>query len=450
LTDIEKLKKRILSLPEIQLGSDSFLLGAKAQQYDVKIGGFSGRKIFSFQVQTARVAETARTASGRPSVKEFKESRIPLWFIGKYPRSRYANRINNYINRAKQWNIVRVSNEIIEPAWTFEIEILGASGKYLKDIYSGGFLHLKKPQMEGLALIRQVHSGILNLQNLDYELLGMTKNEVTLKLSVLETMGVLKVLHGGIIVPSIATEVHGEKVEKVLDETLSHPVNRYLFELIKKMPGIRFSKLLKHLGISNEDEGSRLRIYKSLLEMRKGNIIMLFLDNFGRDVHLVPAWVCYNIFRTSRPTIVDMYMLKQCFRICASFWDKVDEISTINKQVDTLRGILQELIRKGGFSTDELNELDPIYRIFISRLRLIGVIRRTPDGVSVEKINRSILDTILYILNSTYRLDISPSKIPSKLGEELIDELNSSINEVFNVIADCLSLNDVKLYSGLE
>ena len=450
MTGIEKLKKRILSLPEIQLGSDSFLLGTKAQQYDVKVAGFSGRKLFSFQVQTARITETARTASGRPSVREFQKSKIPLWFIGKKSESLYADRIGKYINLAERWRAIRVSGEIIEPTWTFETEVLDASGKYLKGVYSDRWLSLKKPQMEGLALVRQVLSGLPTLQDIDYEILGMTRDELTLKLSQLETMGALKVLRSGMIVPSIAAEIHGEKVEKVMDDSLNHPVSRYLFELIRKMPGIRLSKLLTHLGIALHDEGARHGVYKSLVEMREGNIIMLFLDNFGRDVHLVPVWVCYNVFRTSKPTVVDLHVLKQCFRVCSSFWDRVDEISMINKQVDTLRGILQELIRKRGFSMEELDELHPVYRIFISRLRLLGAVRRTPDGISVDKVNTSILDTILYILNSIYRLDISPSKTPIRLSEELIDELNSSLEEVYNVIADRLSLNDVKLYSGLE
>lgn len=453
MADIGKLKQLIQNSNSILLGNDSFILGTAAQQYDSKKVGFYARKILSFPVQTARVSEIARASFGEPTIAEFKESRISEWFIGRRPKSYYLERIENYINLGQKWGVIGVSpNEILLPQ-KFELDTLNACGDYLKGVYSTGFLRLKQPQMESLLLLRYIIEDLPTLKELEAAPLNMKLSEITTRLSFLESFGVVKVLNNGTLVPLIATEVHGEQVEQVLQDTLQHPVNRYIFELIRKMPGIRFSKLIKHIGIPTEDEASRIRILTGLSQLREGNLIAIFLDDFGSDVFLVPVWICYNLIRTSKPSSIDAFVLKKCFKMCSYFWDKVDDVSKIDVQIDTLRGILNELMRKKQFSAKELDELEPIYRIFLSKMRLIGLVKPTKEGgLEIEATNSNnlkILNTVLIILNSVYRAEV-PSQTNEKIDDTILSELNNSIDEVFNVIREHLSIKDLKLYSHLK
>ncbi len=451
MTDIEKLKKRVLAIPEVPLGSDSFILGTKAQQYDVKTSEFSGRKTLSFPVQTARISETAIAASGRPNIDEFRQSRIPQWFIGKKKAPIYINQMDKYVQSGKDWKIIGVEpSGILVPKWTFQVDVLERSGKYLKDVFAGGYPELKSPQMEAIALFREVLEEMPNIKELDYQSLGLTSSNATVGLSQLQTMGIIKVLESGLMVPSIAMEVHGKNIEEALDDSIGNPTSRHLFEIIRKMPGIRFSKLLKHLGIPLENESSRMKVLEGLSTLRKNNIIMMFLNDFGDDAHIVPMWICYSLFSGTKPTVIDAHTLRQCFIVCSGFWDKVTDISKVDKQVDILRGILAELMRKHGVSAKELDEFEPIYRIFISSLRLVGVLKREVNGdIVVENGSWNVLNTTLYIVNSIYRAD-TPSSSAVGIDSGFLNDLNTSAEEALKVIEKYLSLEDVKWFNGLK
>ena len=451
--ELSKRTRRILNeVPPYTLGSNSVILYQKAQQYDVKEKEYWARKWASFAIRSGRVIETAAIAAGMPSLEEFKNDRIPRWFIGKYARPRYSKHIDEYVATAQSWNAVKIVDDSLCKLWALEMDVLGASGEYLRTIFGADNIYSRKGfQARSLVLLQHIYNTLPKVNEIDLKDLGITPYQLTQDLSRLEVMSVVKRLEDQRLIPQPAIEIYGEKAEKQLQESLEEPINRHIFQLLRKMPGVGFVTLLKHLDIPINNE-TRTKIFEAVKALRANNFIITVYDYNRNDILLLPVWVCYGLTKNfSSTTVIHSDLLKEAIRACSMFWVGITTLSDVDSRVATLIVNLKRLLAKKRISLRELVEMGQPYSTFILNLRLLGIVKHiTPDYLELVPEHVPVLDVMFRILTSAYRAELEPEKVSVGNLKKIMDDLDSGLETTLQVIAEKLSSKDFDAILGLK
>jgi len=448
----KRTKKKLNEISSYTLGSNSLILCQKAQQYDVKEREYWARKWASFIIRSGRTIETAAIAAGRPSIEEFKNDRIPRWFIGKYGKQKYSQHIDDYINMAQEWNVIEIADNSLCRLWKLELDILSSSGNYLRELFTSGPIYSRKGfQVRSLILLQHIHEILPKVDEIDLIDLGLEPYQLTRDLSRLEAMSVIKRLDDGRLIPQPAIEIHGETAERKLQESLEEPLNRHIFQILRKMPGVSFTTLLKHLDIPITDE-VRSKVFEAIKVLRSNNFIITVYDCYLNDVLLLPLWVCYGLTKNfNSTTVIHSDLLKEAIRACSKFWEGLRTLGEIDSKITTLIINLKRLLTKKRITVQELVEMGQPYSSFILNLRTLGIIKQpTPDYLELVPEHISVLDVMFRILTSAYRAEIESERVNIKDLEKILKDLNSSLDVTLQTIAEKLSSKDFDVILGLK
>jgi predicted transcriptional regulator len=450
----ERTKKKLSDMTTSPVGSYGIMLGQRSTQYDLKEKEWWGRQWAGHTIMAERTCETAIMASGLPTTEEFKKDRMPFWYLGLKDQNRYSGLIDGYIQKAQDWNVLKIDSGIMHPSWEMKGDILDASGKYLTSSYSDRVFSHKGFQARSIVLMNHIAKTSPLMRELDSEDLGMEASQITQDLSRLEALGVVKRTQEEkaddqkfILLP-IAVEVHGKEIEKKLNDAISDPFSRYIFGFIRKMPGIRFSTLLNMLGIPLE-HATRIKIYMAMKMLRQSDIVVMVIDQTKDDLYLIPAWVGHLLVKNFYPTLLDSNLLKEAIRVCSLFWEIVGNVAQADNQIDTLKSHLKWVLSKKEISFKEITELGDYAKLIYS-LRFVGVIEPVGrESFRVVSKNTKIMETLLQILSEAYSINIESKKFGSSDADKLLPEINAALDTITEFLSDKLSIKDAEKYQGL-
>jgi len=452
--ELSKRTRKILNeIPPHTLGSNSLIFCQKAQQYDVTEKEYWARKWASFTIKSGRTIETAASAAGMPSIEDFKNDRIPRWFIGKYGRQRYSRHIDDYIAMSQDWNTVKVTGNSLQRLWALELDILRASGEYLKARFSPDTIYSRKGfQARSLALLQHIYDTLPKVNEIDLEDLGITPYQLTQDLSRLEAMSVVTRLKDQRLIPQPTIEIYGETAEEKLQKYLEEPVNRHMFQIMRKMPGVSFLTLLKHMDLPINAQ-VRTKIFEAVKKLRASNLIITVYDHDRDDILLLPVWVCYGLTKNfaGSTTIIHSDLLKEAIRASSRFWEGIASLGDIDAKISTLVANLKRLLTKKRLSLQELVDMGQPYSAFVLNLRLLGIVRHVDqDNLELVPEHIQVLDIMLRILTSAYRAEVEPEKISIVDLKKIIRNLNFGLSETLETIAEKLSPKDFDAILGLK
>jgi len=449
----ERAKKKLNNITLGAIGSYGTIIGQRSTQYDLKESEWWAREWAGHTIKAVRTSETAILASGLPTVDQFKKGRLPFWYIGSKGEDHYSGLMDNYIAEAKEWDVVKVDSDIIYPSWELKTDILDASGHFLRDAYSYKVYSHKGFQARSIVLLNQISKTSPLLKEIDLTDLGLNTIQLTLDLSRLESLGIVKRVGEGkdqkfVLLP-IATEIYGKEVEKKLDDILANPFSRYVFSFIRKMPGISFSCLVNMIGIPLTEETQRLQLLEAMKQLRQNDIVIMIFDQEKDDLYLIPTWTSHLLIKAFSPTVLDSKLLTETIRICSNFWETVGNISNVDTQIDTLKAHIKWLLTKKEITFKEITELKE-YAKLIYDLRLIGVIEPlNRESFKVVSKNVKVLEVLLEILSEAYSVDIETTKVSATGANQFLKEVNAALDLIIELLSEKLSLKDTERYQGL-
>ena len=440
--------ERIKKIRDSRLGSLSAAIGLDARKYDLhKVRNTEARSVFSFCVRGQRNIELALISSGNPEIKELIKDRSSAWYLRILKDAKYSELIQDHINQISKWGLVIVDEGKLAANWQDPILAYERCGIYLKEVYSDRVYSKKEFQIDSLNLLNNVMSTLPSKEELEPDILGMRRERIFAILSAHEAIGTLKVTSNGNIIPSIAIELVGERVESAIDEGLEHPVARLLFQILQKIPGVTLSKLFEIFPLEKKSEIRKQQFISAVSELVKNDLVVAVPDSH-RHFLLVPTWVCRHILR-EYPTYLDAHILRVALGICGSLWENLKSIKDADDYLQKLKADLRWLISQRRIHLEELFQIGPPSSNVIFALRRTGSVRLAGNEELEIVDNRSgIITVLIIVLEGSYRAELD--KPSGSIEENVINEIKATANEVKQVISEKLRVSDIEKIKGLK
>jgi hypothetical protein len=378
MTDqIVELKKLVEDMSNEGIARSSITIGKRAQEYGQDQHITASRKLFSFSVDSNRLADVSFSARSRPDAQGFIKSRIGIWWWSDPDpddRSTYEQTIDAKIKKAIAHGLVKYENyssdkKAIAPGDVASVlseigsydrsvfesvvpymsrKIRSAFGSYVTDFIFNNFPDANEAldQVKDFSIkCPLIHGGYQTITGPDV-------------LSQLESLSVVRRVAGKFL-PFYAYEIFGADIEKLLEENVFDSHLDVVKNMIMKMPGLSKDTLMSQLPREAKSDV----IERALNEMWRSRLVYVIkTENTLLSLHekpkeiIIPTWFIHFIMDLE-PQLVQTEAFMLSLVSLSWFWQSMRlPLEEFNEQIDNFNQFINSVC-KGTINWREIYDL---------------------------------------------------------------------------------------------
>lgn len=459
----ETRKLAFNQLDEEIIGSNSAIIGHRAQLYDLRRKALNARNIFSFTIQHSRVIDISTCSMYSPLLRQLKDEKLKLWFTEEDPLyTNVTGKFDTILKKAKEMGFIKYdsSSGRINRGFDNPSSLLEKCGSELKTWLKNpaSWQTRKITSTDGIVMLDCVNFDKPVYEEIKPEDFGLLKSGYVNLISLLQTFGVVKVIPSNHrIIPYLSFEIYGNVINKGLDDLLENKFNRTIYELCRKMPGISFDKIesmaFEYYSTSEKSLISDA-IFKILGKMQESNFIEIFrskpilkVEGIDNHYYIVPIWLRDSILKI-HPSRVESEMINNAIRSCGALWEGINDMSDYSVILDNTLEVLNSLARGESITFKDIMTIDERIKPLLISFHENGIIKQSNTDFSVDTETIDLLKIIVDILKISNEAEIWTEFVKGKPSyENMATDLKTASTDIHDKIVDRYKPQDLKKFS---